>query len=88
MGHLQGENRGKEKILIPSNVAHCIWNVEGLKHVLDHEGLKFLEEFQVLVLTETFQVRSTVLPFRCYESLAEKRPLGRPIGGLLVAVKP
>jgi hypothetical protein len=66
-----------------------LWNVEGLKYVLKHMEQEYLNSFHGLLLTETFQTSATsITGFYCYEELARKENAGRPVGGILIAVKP
>lgn len=90
MGHLEGKGCRESGFLNTSSTVleFCVWNVEGLKHVLLHGGSAFFDNFHVLILGETFQLSNVSLPFRCFETLATKQDRGRPSGGLLVAVKP
>ena len=70
-------------------IKSVLWNIEGLKNVIDSEVYEYFKNFDIVMLTETFQLSSTTLKgFHVYEELAVREGVGRPIGGILVAVKP
>ena len=66
-----------------------LWNSEGLNYVLSCNAYEYLKCFDIFMLTETFHTSSLeVSGFYTYESFALKPQRGRPIGGIVIGVKP
>ena len=65
-----------------------LWNVEGLTDMLRMGIYCYFEKFDILLLNETFDTQKRDLrAFYVFDELASKQNVGRPSGGLLLAVK-
>ena len=66
-----------------------LWNIEGLRYVLQQGAGNYFSGFDILLLNETFQLQdASISKFYCFEQLAAKELAGRPIGGIVIAVVP
>ena len=60
-----------------------------MKFVNKHGGISLFTQYDFVMLNETFQLLDSTIPgLYCFEELAVKGETGRPMGGILVAVKP
>ena len=70
-------------------ISTVLWNVEGVLYVLENGGSELFQKFDVCLLTETFALKEIdINGFYLFNGLAQKRELGRPFGGVSIAVKP
>lgn len=66
-----------------------IWNVEGLKTVIDIAPADIWKGHDIMILTETFTIKQLDIPgFYGAHAHAKQKEAGRPSGGVSCYFKP